>query len=170
MGIKTKRKTLTPIFMAIWDFYATGQPEPSFEYRFIQKSTDPRAQRYKTDKGNLRAWRFDVYWLAHRVAVELEGGVHSHPVKCPRCGHMVKWRHKITKKLMQVYAAMGRHTRGEGYREDCEKYRAATVLGWRVLRCTCKDLDERPQEIIEEITGLLSEGKLVEMPEQGKMF
>ena len=30
----------------------------------------------------------------------------------------------------------GRHTQGEGFRKDCEKYNEATVLGWRVLRVT----------------------------------
>jgi predicted RNA-binding Zn-ribbon protein involved in translation (DUF1610 family) len=165
-----KIKTLTPVFMKIWNLLAKDQPEPEFEYRFIQKSTDPRAQRYKTETGRLRAWRFDVYWLANRVAVELEGGAQTTPVKCPKCGYMVKWRNKFTKKLQQVYAAMGGHLRGEGYRDNCMKYNAAAVLGWRVLRYTRKDLDERPVQIIEEITGLLSEGKLVDVPEQGELF
>jgi hypothetical protein len=159
------------MFMKIWNLLAEGQPEPEFEYRFVAKSTDPRAQQFKTEKGNLRAWRFDVCWMEYRVAVELEGGVNSVPVKCPRCQYMVKWKNKHNgKRDMQVYTAMGRHTRGEGFREDCAKYNAATSLGWRVLRYTSKDLDERPVQIVEEITGLLDQGKLVDVPEQAKMF
>lgn len=28
----------------------------------------------------------------------------------------------------------GRHTRGSGFVQDCEKYNAAVEMGWRVLR------------------------------------
>jgi len=53
-----------------------------------------------------RNWRFDFAWPDLMIAVEAEGGVWSH----------------------------GRHTRGAGFVADCEKYNAAAVLGWRVLR------------------------------------
>jgi hypothetical protein len=59
-----------------------------------------------------RRWRFDFAWYAQVVAVEVEGGV---------------W-------------TGGRHTRGKGYLNDCEKYNAATELGWRVLRYTPQQL------------------------------
>lgn len=54
----------------------------------------------------VRKWRFDWAFLPQRVALEVEGGVFSG----------------------------GRHTRGAGYAKDVEKYSAAAVLGWRVLR------------------------------------
>jgi very-short-patch-repair endonuclease len=53
-----------------------------------------------------RKWRFDFAHLASRTAVEIEGGV---------------W-------------TGGRHTRGSGFVEDCEKYNAATMEGWAVFR------------------------------------
>lgn len=53
-----------------------------------------------------RNWRFDFCWPDHMLAVEVEGGV---------------W-------------ANGRHNRGSGFIADCEKYNAAAILGWRVLR------------------------------------
>jgi len=53
-----------------------------------------------------RRWRFDVAIPEMMVAIEIEGGVFTG----------------------------GRHTRGKGYTRDCEKYNAATVLGWNVLR------------------------------------
>lgn len=59
-----------------------------------------------------RQWRFDFAWADERVALEVEGGV---------------W-------------TKGRHTRGSGFVADIEKYNAATLRGWRVFRCTPKQL------------------------------
>ena len=53
-----------------------------------------------------RQWRFDFCWPAYNLAVEIEGAV---------------W-------------TRGRHTRGSGFVQDMEKYNAAAVAGWRVLR------------------------------------
>jgi very-short-patch-repair endonuclease len=53
-----------------------------------------------------RRWRFDFAWPAYKIAVEIEGGV---------------W-------------ARGRHNRGKGFVQDCEKYNHAAALGWRVFR------------------------------------
>ena len=55
-----------------------------------------------------RRWRFDYCWPTERVALEVEGAT---------------W-------------TQGRHTRGAGYRKDCEKYNAAAALGWIVIRAT----------------------------------
>lgn len=55
-----------------------------------------------------RRWRFDLAIPEHKIAIEIEGGAWSN----------------------------GRHTRGKGFIKDMEKYNAATVLGWKVLRYT----------------------------------
>ncbi|EPM5418076.1 hypothetical protein ACTM2X_002941 [Vibrio parahaemolyticus] len=55
-----------------------------------------------------RRWRFDFAYPEQQLAVEVEGGT---------------W-------------AGGRHTRGSGYEKDCEKYNAAALRGWSVLRFT----------------------------------
>lgn len=55
-----------------------------------------------------RRWRFDLAWEDRRLACEIEGG---------------------------VFVA-GRHSRGQGYENDCEKYAEALIRGWRVLRVT----------------------------------
>ena len=55
-----------------------------------------------------RQWRFDYAWPYQRVALEVEGG---------------SWK-------------FGRHVRGKGFEDDCEKYNAAVVDGWKVLRVT----------------------------------
>lgn len=53
-----------------------------------------------------RRWKFDFAWPERKIAIEVEGGIWSR----------------------------GRHTRGNGYINDCEKYNSAVLLGWRVLR------------------------------------
>ena len=55
-----------------------------------------------------RKWRFDFAWPERRLACECEGAT---------------W-------------VNGRHTRGAGYQNDCEKYNQAALTGWRVLRFT----------------------------------
>ena len=59
-----------------------------------------------------RKWRFDFCWATQAVALEVEGGV---------------W-------------TRGRHGRGSGIVKDMEKYNAAALAGWLVLRVLPKDL------------------------------
>lgn len=60
----------------------------------------------------IRRWRFDYAWPDYKMALEVEGGV---------------W-------------IRGRHNRASGFLKDMEKYNAAAVLGWRILRCVPDDL------------------------------
>ena len=61
-----------------------------------------------------RKWQFDFAWPNPKVklAVEVEGGAY----------------------------VGGRHTRGKGFENDAEKYNFATLLGWRLLRFTAKQI------------------------------
>ncbi len=52
-----------------------------------------------------RRWRFDFAWIDQKLAAEIDGGVYS----------------------------QGRHTRGKGFENDCEKNNQAVLMGWRVL-------------------------------------
>lgn len=56
----------------------------------------------------VRKWRFDFAWEDRAIAVEIEGGT---------------WNG-------------GRHTRGKGFEQDCEKYNEACAMGWKVFRFT----------------------------------
>jgi len=59
-----------------------------------------------------RRFRFDYAWPDHMIALEVEGG---------------SW-------------IGGRHTRGAGFARDMEKYNLATMSGWRILRCTPREM------------------------------
>ena len=53
-----------------------------------------------------RKWRFDFCFPEIMFALEIEGGAF----------------------------VQGRHTRGQGFLKDIDKYNEATMMGWRILR------------------------------------
>ena len=59
-----------------------------------------------------RKWRLDYAWPAHKLALEVEGGVWSG----------------------------GKHGRGSGIVKHMEKANGLACLGWRLLRVTPKEL------------------------------
>lgn len=59
-----------------------------------------------------RKWRIDFAWPRFKLALEIEGGVHTG----------------------------GRHTRGAGFEKDIEKYNELARKGWRVIRTTPTNL------------------------------
>ena len=69
----------TPLFLKL--LAANRLPEPTPEHRF----------------DTARRWRFDFAFIAHKVALEVEGGIFTR----------------------------GRHTRGKGFLNDMEEYNAA---------------------------------------------
>lgn len=80
-------------------------------------------QQYRFDE--TRQWRFDFAWPGYLVAVEIDGGIWSG----------------------------GRHTRGKGFENDCEKFNEALLLGWRVFHLTPAMITpEWVQRIAEFIT------------------
>lgn len=83
---------MTVIPLLLMQCKAVGLPVPVTEHRFH----------------STRRWRFDVAWIEHKLAVEVDGGGFVH----------------------------GRHSRGTGIERDSEKYAEALLLGWRVLRTT----------------------------------
>ncbi len=60
----------------------------------------------------IRRWRFDLAFLDHKLAIEIEGGV---------------W-------------IRGRHTRGSGFISDMDKYNEAMLLSWYMFRFTPNDV------------------------------
>ena len=74
-----------------------------------------------------REWRSDFVWPEQRVIFEIEGGTYSG----------------------------GRHTRGKGFEEDCRKYNALTLAGWRVFRVTGAHIESgEALKWVEEALGM----------------
>ena len=106
------------------------------EYKKMVKATRPkvRSKRPKV-KGEKVPNEFEAK-LARELKtlkIEFEQEFEFHPKR--------KWRadfHLVGKKiLVEVEGAIwsgGRHTRGKGYLGDMEKYNAATMMGFQVIR------------------------------------
>ncbi len=73
-----------------------------------------------------RKWRFDFALHQDKIAVEVEGGIFT----------------------------QGRHTRGNGYIGDMQKYNAAVCLGWRVLRYGTAQINGNVLKDIAQIKSL----------------
>ena len=74
-----------------------------------------------------RRWRIDYYLPQYRVGVEIEGGV---------------W-------------IQGRHTRGQGFIDDCEKYNQAQICGIRVLRYSADTIQKSPLIIETDLKKIM---------------
>ncbi len=116
-----------------------GLESPVLEYRFHP----------------IRRWRFDGAWPARMLAFEVEGG--GWGVKCRRCGgtgHAIGSVSPGGGKCTLCRGSgrsPGRHTRGKGFEQDCEKYNSAALLGWRLVRFTPDMVrDGRAMAVIRE--------------------
>lgn len=72
-----------------------------------------------------RRLELDFAWPVARVAIEVQGGIHSY----------------------------GAHVRPEGYRRDAEKTRRAQLMGWIVLPCLAADV--RDGSIVADVETAL---------------
>jgi very-short-patch-repair endonuclease len=70
-----------------------------------------------------RRWRFDYCIPERKIAIEYEG----------------------------LFSQKSRHTTITGFSRDCEKYNAATLLGWRVLRYTAATYKKAPADLVEAL-------------------
>ena len=72
-----------------------------------------------------RTWRADFHLKGKKILVEVEGGIWSN----------------------------GRHTRGNGYLGDLEKYNEATMMGYQVIRFSTEQV--KSGSAIEQIFKLI---------------
>lgn len=88
---------------------ARGLPRPVPEYRFAPP----------------RRFAFDWAWPAHKLALEIEGGIYGRGEKCVYCGQR----------------RVAGHTSIERLKSDLEKYNLAAIMGYRLLRCTVREFE-----------------------------
>ena len=97
------------------------------------------------------AARFEQVWAA-LGGPELVQEYAFHPERQWRADYC----HEATKTLIELEGGTwsgGRHTRGQGYRKDCEKYNAALVLRYSVFRlATGMVTVDNVQMIIDHVT------------------
>ena len=86
--------------------------EESFALQLRLEKFSPVEREFRFDPA--RKWRLDFAWPGLKLGVEVEGGTWS-------------W---------------GRHVRPDGFERDAEKYNAAALAGWRVLRFTGKMVED----------------------------
>ena len=95
----------------------------SLPMQFAVAKVPKPVTEYRFDT-NGRRWRFDYAWPEKSLALEVDGGGFVN----------------------------GRHSRGTGIEKDCEKYNAALVQGWKVLRVTPKHVrDGRALAWVQEM-------------------
>lgn len=83
-----------------------------FRFNWLVLGGPPLIAEHHFD--HTRRWRFDFAIPEKKIAIEIEGLTHQG----------------------------GRHQRLSGYSLDCEKYNAALLLGWKVLRLTRKQVKD----------------------------
>lgn len=103
-----------------------SEVESAFLNAWHQHDLDEPEREYRFH--NQRKWRFDFAFPAFKVAVEIEGGTFGR----------------------------SRHTTGKGHHNDCDKYNAATELGWKVLRYTAKHLKDDADGVVEQVCEVLN--------------
>ncbi len=84
--------------------------EDELMFQMVAEKLPPPIREYRFHEK--RRWRCDFIWLDEKLIVEVEGGIWS----------------------------KGRHTRGLGFQNDCEKYNEAALNGYKVLRVTSQQI------------------------------
>lgn len=93
----------------------------------LQAAVDCRESRREVYLVPGRRWRADLAWPAHRVAVELQGGLY----------------------------VGGHHVRGQEYERDCEKMLYAAAEGWRVIPLTWGMLIYKLPDVAQRLDRIL---------------
>jgi very-short-patch-repair endonuclease len=118
--------------LTVAEFRAIKKPVRSFRYRdkhlnFIRTELDAmkvnHADEYKFHP--TRKWKFDIAIHELKIAIEYEG----------------------------IAGGRSRHTEIVGYTGDCDKYNAAQILGWIVLRFTAKNIKQAREVVIAAINS-----------------
>ena len=87
----------------------------------------------------VRRWRFDFAWPLFRIAVEQEGGAHGRLIVVVQ-GFERRGGANVAIKPGTRIRVGGRHQSGTGLEGDAEKYNAAAIAGWLVIRGSTRQI------------------------------
>lgn len=144
--------------MSLSDFKKAGGDSESplaraFDVQLRALAPDlPRPEREFEFDPN-RRWRLDRAWPAYKVAVELEGGTYSRPVRCHNCGTEVRAIRKSGEPGKRMRTG-GFHQTSR-YLSDREKYNRLALDGWTLLRFVHEDVIDNPGVMSETIRAAL---------------
>lgn len=107
---------------------------------------NPHVPTKKKGNGDKAKWEMEV--MLRLAGLEYQTEFMFHPER--------KWRADFAvpnlKCLIEyegLFSEKSRHTTINGFIGDCEKYRSAAILGWKVLRYTNKDYTKMSEDINE---------------------
>lgn len=125
---------LEDLFAERFDATPEGQANPYVrQYRFAAENVGcGRGVRERLKEEELQDWRFDFCWPDLMCAVEIDGGERM---------------------------KNSRHISPEGFRNDCAKLNAATLLGWKFLRFTGSRIKKDVDSCLQEVAALLSQSR-----------
>ncbi len=86
------------------------------EWAILQGELPPAEREYRFARP--RRWASDYAWPEAKLLVEIEGGLYGRGKPCPMCRRR----------------GVGAHSSIQRLKSDLEKYNAAAILGYRLLR------------------------------------
>jgi len=124
---------------ALFALRKIGGKHPAIEEQLVAAGFPEHEAEYHFAVSIGRKWAFDFAFVEWKVSLEIEGGGFGRYLVIQQ-GYERRRGQTIPLKPGTVVRAGGRHNTGEGMSADIEKYNAAQLLGWMVLRATTTDV------------------------------
>jgi hypothetical protein len=127
-GVRRSRSTEQRHKLALLLFFQHFEAK-GFKYagpwrKGMEATPDLLVSEYPFAREHGRRYRFDIAFLGHNLAVEIQGG-----------------RYIIRQSSTGKVLLGGAHHSPEGRRRDMEKQNLATLLGWRVIEAEWEDIE-----------------------------
>lgn len=118
--MRSKKSDINKLYIKSHLVERFGKEEVVEEHRFAYEFVGKgKGLRARLEEAGLQDWRFDYAIPDYKFAVEYEG----------------------------IFSTKSRHTTVSGYTGDTNKYNAAAILGWVVLRYTATNLQRIERDI-----------------------
>jgi very-short-patch-repair endonuclease len=95
-----------------------------------------------------------VEYILSGHGVKFEREYHFNPARRWRSDFCIP-EYKILIEIMGSTWTAGKHTRGAGYRNDCEKMISAQCLGYDILYYTSDMIRDNPGRVLDDVKNLI---------------